>query len=63
MLRGGDLGQAVLLAPCLHLQEREQRPDLLLDVVQADEGVEIGQHQREWPSRWREATEQLLDAA
>ena len=36
-----DLGEAVLLPPRLHLEERDQRAHLLLDGLEADERVEL----------------------
>jgi hypothetical protein len=42
VLRGCDLREAVLLAPRLHLQERDEGVHLLLDGLEADERVELG---------------------
>ena len=41
MLARRHLGQAVLLAARLHLQEGDERAHLLLDRVEADERVEL----------------------
>ena len=41
VLRGRNLGQAVLEPPRLHLEERDQRPHLLLHSLEADERVEL----------------------
>ena len=41
MLRCCDLGQAVLEPPALHLQECDERVDLLLDGREPDERVEL----------------------
>jgi hypothetical protein len=41
MLRRRDLRQPVLEPARLHLQERDQRPDLLLHGREADECVEL----------------------
>ena len=42
VLRGRHFGQVVLGARGLHLEEGDERSHLLLDRVQADEGVELG---------------------
>ena len=42
VLRGRDLREPVLRAPALHLEERDERADLLLHGLEADEGVELG---------------------
>ena len=42
VLRGRHLRQPVLEPPRLDLEERDQRPDLLLDRLQADQRVELG---------------------
>ena len=42
MLARRDLGQAALLAQGLHLEERDEGANLLLDGLEADERVELG---------------------
>src|SRR3954464_7954008 len=53
MLRGGDLGQAVLETTCLHLEECDEGAYLLLDRFEPDERVELGlelleRERRQW---------------
>ena len=42
MLRGRDLRKSVPLPLRLDLQERHQRPHLLLDAIEPNERVELG---------------------
>ena len=51
MLRRRDLGQARVLAPRLHAQERDERPHLLLDRLEPGQRVELGEQLLERPRR------------
>ena len=60
VLGGRDLRQPVRLAARLHLEERDERADLLLHRLEPDQGVELGLQLRERPRRARPAAEQVV---
>ena len=63
MLASGHVGQAVVSAATLNLQESDLGPDLLLDRIQADQLVKIGLDLIQGPKRGALRQRQVFHAS